>query len=296
MAALPGLTLWGRFCGPQSGRWRSIPPTARFCWQLQQPESGDPPTPPPPRPPPCPATNVGRIERARAPTEPATLYAQIAVSVSAPSGGTLMGIFKTTDAAATWSKLNIPIASAWGNQLWYDNTIRVSPADPNVIYAGALQVFRSLNGGDTWGAPAQAGSNNTLIHVDFHYLAFTPDGSKLYLANDGGMYSTTGVTAARPNWTSLNNTLALTQFYPGFSVDPADPRNAVGGTQDNGTQRFGGAESWSNVTCGDGGFAVIDPSFPAIAYSACESIQIEKTSLLTGSAGWTPPITGSIKP
>ena len=235
-----------------------------------------------------PAANVGRIELAMAPSDPATLYAQIAVSVSAPSGGTLMGIFKTTDAAATWSKLNIPIASAWGNQLWYDNTIRVSPADPNVIYAGALQVFRSLNGGDTWGAPAQAGSNNTLIHVDFHYLAFTPDGSKLYLANDGGMYSTTGVTAARPNWTSLNNTLALTQFYPGFSVDPADPRNAVGGTQDNGTQRFGGAESWSNVTCGDGGFAVIDPSFPAIAYSACESIQIEKTSLLTGSAGWTP--------
>jgi uncharacterized protein (TIGR03437 family) len=236
-----------------------------------------------------PATRVGRIELAMAPSDPATLYAQIAVATSALSGGgTLMGIYKTTDAATTWSKLTIPIASAWGPQLWYDNTIRVSPADPNVIYAGGQQIFRSLNGGDNWVALAQTGLNNTFIHVDFHYLAFTPDGSKLYIANDGGIYSTTDVTAARPNWTSLNNTLALTQFYPGFSVDPADPRNAIGGTQDNGTQRFGGAASWSNVTCGDGGFAAIDPSFPAIAYGACQDIEIEKTSALTGSAGWIP--------
>jgi uncharacterized protein (TIGR03437 family) len=236
-----------------------------------------------------PATRVGRIELAMAPSDPGTLYAQIAVATGAPSGGgTLMGIYKTTDAAATWSKLAIPIDFLWGNQLWYDNTIRVSPADPNVIYSGALQIFRSLDGGDSWVALAQAGPNLTRTHVDFHYLAFTPDASKLYLANDGGMYSTTDVTAARPNWTSLNNTLALTQFYPGFSVDPADPEIAVGGTQDNRTQRFGGAESWTAVACGDGGFAAIDPSFPAIAYGACQDIQIEKTSTLTGSAGWIP--------
>src|SRR6202035_5123579 len=47
-----------------------------------------------------PVTNVGRIEIAMAPSDPATLYAQIGVAVSASSGGgTLMGIYRTTDAA-----------------------------------------------------------------------------------------------------------------------------------------------------------------------------------------------------
>ena len=41
-----------------------------------------------------------------------------------------------------------------------------------------------------------AGPNQSSIHVDFHYLAFTPDGNKLFLANDGGMYSTTDVSAS----------------------------------------------------------------------------------------------------
>ena len=68
------------------------------------------------------------------------------------------------------------------------------------------------------------------------------------------------------NWTNLNKTLAITQFYPGMAVDPARPELGVGGTQDNGTQRFMGAESWDSVTiCGDGGFQAIDPSNVALS-------------------------------
>jgi uncharacterized protein (TIGR03437 family) len=242
-----------------------------------------------------PVTNVGRIELAMARSSPATLYAQIAVAVTATGGGTLMGIYKTTDGGTTWSKLPIPNTSIWGNQLWYDNTIRVSPTDPNVVWSGALQIYRSLDGGATWTAPPQAGPSGVIIHVDFHYLAFTPDGGKLYIANDGGMYSTTDVAAARPNWTNLNGTLAITQFYPGLSVDAANPLVAVGGTQDNGTQRFNGAANWNNVACGDGGFAAIDPSFPAIAYAACQAIpliQIGKTINVTGSSQFVPAVYG----
>src|SRR5205823_11396040 len=55
-----------------------------------------------------PTVNLGRIELAMAPSAPATLYAQIGVMLGAQTGGgTLMGIYKTTDAGTTWNQLPI---------------------------------------------------------------------------------------------------------------------------------------------------------------------------------------------
>ena len=234
-----------------------------------------------------PTANVGRIELAVSPAAPATMFAQIQDSSTA-NFGRLLGIYKTTDAGATWNKLPISASMAlqWGNQLWYDNTIRVSPVNPNIVYAGGLQIYRSLDGGTTWTIPSSSGPNGVVLHVDHHTLAFTPDGGKLYIGNDGGMYSTTDISATRVSWTVLNNTLAITQFYPGMSIDPANPLRALGGTQDNSIQRFDGGPSWSNVTCGDGGFTAIDPSVPGLAYSACQSIAIESTQNLPLDGTW----------
>lgn len=229
-----------------------------------------------------PTDNVGRIEIAMAPSDPATIYVQI----QNISNNGLLGIYKTIDGGSTWSKLPIPNTSQWGAQLWYDNTIRVHPADPNIVWSGALQIYRSTDGGVTWTALAQSGPNNVLIHVDFHFLAFTPDGSKLYIANDGGVYSTTDVSASTVNWTSLNDTLAVTQFYPGMSIDPSNPQVTVAGTQDNGTQRYDGDLSWQSVTCGDGGFTAVDPAFPALAYAACQNISFQRSLSLTGGSTW----------
>ena len=230
-----------------------------------------------------PTADVGRIELTMAPSDSSTLYAQIQNSSTA-NFGALLGIWKTTDAGNTWSRLSLT-ASNWGAQLWFTNTIRVSPKDPNVVWSGALQIYRSLDGGATWTSLAQSGGNGTSIHVDFHALAFTPDGSRLYLANDGGMYSTTDISASRVNWTNLNNTLSVTQFYPGMALDASDAAIAQGGTQDNGSQRHDAEGRWSNVACGDGGYAAIDPAFPALAYAACQHISIQRN---TGAAAWVP--------
>jgi uncharacterized protein (TIGR03437 family) len=236
-----------------------------------------------------PTANIGRIELAIAPSSPATMYAQIA-SITAPGTSTapLLGVYKTTDAGLTWrNTTTASLAIFWGGQVWYYNTLRVSPTDPNVVWAGGLQPLRTLNGGTTWQAPAQAGPNGVAIHVDFHAFAFTPDGSKLYIGNDGGVYQTTDVTSAIVNWTDLNSTLAITQFYPGMSMDPGTSGAGMVGAQDNGTQLFDGAGKWNdNRACGDGGYTAMDTSIPPLAFGACQNVAIRKSATANGTTLW----------
>src|SRR6202030_3995373 len=118
---------------------------------------------------------------------------------------------------------------------------------------------------------------NQTLHTDEHYLAFTPDGTKLYIANDGGVYSTTDIISSSVRWTSLNNTLAITQFYPGLSQHPTNANVALGGAQDNGTQLYTGSLSWSNVTCGDGGFTAFDNAITSTSYGGCQNIDIRRS-------------------
>jgi uncharacterized protein (TIGR03437 family) len=233
-----------------------------------------------------PTVNVGRIELTMAPSNHAILYAQ----VHNLSTNGLLDIYKTTDSGTTWRRLNVT-AAAWGTQMWFDNTIRVSPNDANVVWSGGLAIYRSLDGGVTWTQPQLTGPNGVNSHVDFHALVFTPDGNRLYTGNDGGIYSTNDVTAPRVNWIDLNTNLAITKFYPGMSVDPVNPALILGGTQDNGTQRQGTDGIWQTVACGDGGYTAIDPAFPNFYYGACQRIQIGRNIGLT-SASWVPAMYG----
>ncbi len=234
-----------------------------------------------------PVANVGRISLAIAPSETSTIYAQVQ-DASSSGFGNLLGIWKTTNAGASWSALPIPLPSLWGNSQWYDIPIAVSPVDANVVYSGGLLIQRSLDGGQTWSQISQSGANGQILHVDEHVFAFTNDGSKVYIGNDGGAYSTVDIASSRVSWKSLNDTLAITQFYPGMSIHPSNPLMTLAGAQDNGTQRFIGSVSWDNVACGDGGYTNIDPSLPAIAYSACQYSMIEKTLTLNGTALFMP--------
>lgn len=232
-----------------------------------------------------PTANVGRIEIAIAPSTPTTLY--VAIQQSPPqTAGNLLGIFKTTDSGATWNNLSAPDICAGVAQCWYDMTMRVHPTNPNLVFAaGSLSIMRTMDGGVTWNQLSFIGPNQVEIHVDEHYLAFTPDGTKLYIGNDGGMYSTTDASNPSVSWTELNDALAITQFYPGISISPADATIAFGGAQDNGTQRYGGSVNWSYVTCGDGGFTAIDAAIPAIAYASCDSIQNAAIPILRTANG-----------
>jgi photosystem II stability/assembly factor-like uncharacterized protein len=228
-------------------------------------------------------TNAGRIVLAATPSTPSTLFA----SIANVTNGNLLGVYKTTDSGAHWTQLSV--ADYCTPQCSYDNVVAVDPANANVVYAGgaySTTLSRSLDGGNTWSV-LQSAENGGFLHADMHALTFTPDGKTLYLGNDGGVYNTTQITTAKPTFTGLNPTLAVTQFYPGLTIDPANPAIAIGGTQDNGTDLYSGKLTWEDVTCGDGSYTAIDTSNPNTMYAACNRIDVEKSTSSGKFGSWS---------
>jgi uncharacterized protein (TIGR03437 family) len=206
---------------------------------------------------------AGFVFLAVAPSSPGTVL----VSVGRASDNTLMGLYLSPDRGQTWKKLvNAP--GYCGTQCGYSPALAFLPTDANVIFAGGLYIYRSLDGGASW-TDITLGSNGTYLHSDHHWLAFSKDGSTLYLPNDAGVWKTSNPTAAAsPAWTNLNATLGITEFYPGLSISPVDVNYSLGGTQDNGTPLYSGG-NWAYALCGDGGQTAIDPATPSTVYAVC---------------------------
>jgi photosystem II stability/assembly factor-like uncharacterized protein len=231
-----------------------------------------------------PPGNVGRIAVAMATSSPTTLYA----GVGDVNTGGLAGFYKTTNGGTSWTLLPATpnYCNPYCNSL---NFIAVQPTNPNVIFAGGAfetTLVRSTDGGASW-ATLQSAQNFGFMHADIHALSFFPDGNTLYVGNDGGVYVTTQITASEPTFTALNNTLGITQFYPGISIHPTNVSSAIGGTQDNGTDIYSGSLTWNDVLCGDGSYTAIDPTNPATMYGNCAGIDIQKSTAGGSFGSWT---------
>ncbi|MBI1749119.1 MAG: hypothetical protein HY234_02460 [Acidobacteria bacterium] len=236
-----------------------------------------------------PTASVGVIKLAIARSAPSTLYASIVDVLS----DDLLGFFKSIDGGLNWTQLTATPNYCAG-QCFYDNVVRVHPNNANVIYVGgsATSGFfsRSTDGGVTWSAFLTTAVPAEFIHVDQHAMDFGflgPTAVKLYLGNDGGVWSAdvSNPTASTLTWTNLNGTLQLAQFYPGNSIHPSDEQIGMGGTQDNDTLKFTGALPWETIGPGcDGGYTVIDRALPSAWYFMCQFGVIFK-SIVNGAPG-----------
>jgi uncharacterized repeat protein (TIGR01451 family) len=232
-------------------------------------------------------TNVGRIALAIAPSSPTTLYA----GVQDGSSNNLLGLFKTIDGGANWVQLvNTPDYCA--GQCFYDQAIAVQPNNANVVFVGGRDsVYRSKDGGSHW-SDVTKGADGFYLHEDLHALAFSSDSSVLYVGNDGGVWSSSTPTATPVPWTELNNALAITQFYFSPSINPKDVTNTLGGTQDNGTQKYSGMLTWNEVLGGDGGWTAIDPVTPTTVYAVCCGGTSYVWKSTDGGVSWSIVVSG----
>ncbi|MGA3011418.1 MAG: transcriptional regulator [Terracidiphilus sp.] len=73
---------------------------------------------------------------AQAPSNPAMLFA-----------GTLKGVFRSTDAGATWTQISPP----GSKEIHEVESLAIDPTDPDVVYAGTWHLpWKTTDGGKTW--------------------------------------------------------------------------------------------------------------------------------------------------
>ncbi len=167
------------------------------------------------------------------------------------------------------------------NQGWYDNVIAVDPVDPNKVWAGGIDLWRSDNGGVDWGTASywwfDKGVDPEYGHADQHAIVFHPNynGSTnkvMFVASDGGISRTDNALApvnttlanlcgspvsGGTAWVDRNNNYQTTQFYDGVAYP--NGLTYFGGLQDNGTMRGTSASTnWSVLAGGDGGYVAVD--------------------------------------
>ncbi len=203
------------------------------------------------------ASTAGRIELAIAKSAPNVVYATVEDRTPGSSSTQLLGIWRSSDAGASWTRAGATGASC-ASQCWYDMYVGVDPTNAARVYFGGLSFYRSEDSAQTFTNVGNA------VHVDHHTMVFDPfDANHIYIGSDGGVYHTANRGA---QWFGLNVGLAITQFYHGVSQHPSDTNLVIGGTQDNGTLQFSGIPSWESIIGGDGGFTAINPRDPSIMF------------------------------
>ena len=267
---------------------------------------------------------LGRTALAIAPSNQNVIYGLAASIESGNYNNGLLAVFRSTSSGdeGSWearvrntdsTKLNTVLLSNpvvavqsscnsgtfFVNQGWYDNVIAVDPLDSNRVWAGGVDLFRSDDGGASWGLASYwwaPKSDAHFAHADQHGIVFHPqyDGTTnriMYVTNDGGVFRTDNARAAtakgsgatcetnstQVTWTSLNNDYGVTQFYHGLPYPGG--LTFAGGTQDNGTLRGSDAtgSNWSEVFGGDGGYVALDPTNSDTIYVETTRLSLRKS-------------------
>ncbi len=139
----------------------------------------------------------------------------------------------------------------------YDLCLAVSPKDPNLVFIGGINIWKTTDLGASFQLVTHwyGGYQKPYVHADIHDLKFKSDGNTIYTTNDGGINRTTN---QGNTWKALNDGLNITQFYK-ISVFQSNIPVIIGGTQDNGSKLYQN-NTWYKVQGGDGMECIIDPT------------------------------------
>jgi len=222
-------------------------------------------------------TDPNRIEMAVSAADTNYVYAAV---VGDDSG--LRGFFKSKDGGINW--INLGNSINWlGQQGWYDNTLTVSPFDPELVYVGGIDLYTVDTHNDAFTATEisqwYGGYGFPYVHADQHCIVTLPrpDSTFAVIAtNDGGVFYSEDEGVS---WTPRISGYNVTQFY---DADRHPYWNQfIGGTQDNGTNLSmdnpKASSSWEDVIGGDGFDCAWDKSNPDIVYGTLYYTRIFKS-------------------
>jgi len=200
----------------------------------------------------------GRLVLGVSPANTEVLY--ILSANTGSNNFTYQGLYKSTDSGATFTESPNTTNIMESNQAWFDLALEVSPTNANELYMGCLNMWKSINGGNSFTRLNQWFVNdNAYTHADIHTIKIFND--QVFACTDGGIYMSQNGGAS---FTDYTNNMAVGQFYR-LSVSPDNANKMIGGLQDNGGQILENG-IWSNYHGGDGMDNVIDPNNDNLVY------------------------------
>ena len=203
-------------------------------------------------------------------SDPNRVYAQFAGGEEDPYGDGFARdwgryIAKSEDGGATWSSIPIP-DNYWSTLAWHAFILQVDPSDPDVIFTGGLDLWKSSNAGTTWDRVSDwslmyYGGGDAYVHADQHNIQYKPGspGSAIF-SSDGGVFLTHTSNQNFPVFMERNKGYNTLQFYS-CAINPlAGNNDFLAGAQDNGTTLHQGTPVDINdmVSGGDGAFCFWD--------------------------------------
>jgi len=193
------------------------------------------------------------------------------------------GLYLSTDNGDSWNlQSQTPNILEWwdgnnsGGQGLYDLALIVNSENPDIIYAGGVNMWTSENGGISWEIVSEwTGQNGKSLHADLHQFAYNPLNKFYYVCNDGGIYFTSNIIKGSvsemmnnpqyrfpTNWKNITSGLPVTSFYR-VAICRNKPGYILSGAQDNGTS-FYNTQLWMNIFGGDGMDNFIDLDDPDV--------------------------------
>ncbi len=222
----------------------------------------------------------GRVMLAPAPSDPDVVYALFGAGYVSSSNGFTYSrgrhIARTNNGGATWNYRPYPTGGDyyWATLAWHALTAEVDPNDPDHVWIGGLDVYKSEDGGNDWDQVSDwrgmySGGGEDYVHADIHDIDFRFGSSdELIISTDGGVFYTDQATNNYPDFQQKNLSFGSLQFYTCDLSPTAGNNTFVGGLQDNGTLYYTGSPLtiFDMIGGGDGAYCFIDDDNPDYMY------------------------------
>ena len=164
------------------------------------------------------------------------------------------GVYKSTNSGNSFTKTLEADDIFTSGQSWYDMALTVSDTDPDVVFVGVLDIWKSTNGGDNFIQLNQWYNHNAqFTHADIHFLRYF--NNVLYAGTDGGIYRSENDGT---NFEDLSTNLSISALYT-ISVSKSTSQKIAGGLQDCGGFAYN-ENVWNSYHGGDGMGSAIDPA------------------------------------
>lgn len=223
-----------------------------------------------------PSGDVGRIALAMSPKDSKLIYASVEAKES--------GLYVSTDGGLSWTRRYV--GGAVDIRPFYFSRIVCDPNNKDVIYKHGVGLYRSDDGGMTFGTVANS------AHSDHHAVWIDPANSEhLLIGTDGGVFE----SLDKGRSVRFFGNIPIGQFYH-VTTDDQQPYKVYGGLQDNSSwfgpsRKPGGITNgdWQLVGGGDGFHVVVDRGNPDIVFWESQGGNIVRTNTRTGQAKTVAP-------